>query len=153
MCLGFTLPFRFFSFLPDVTASTSAGATKHNLQPPSSVFFKNIITLVWPRLSVMPWLRMKPQKMRGKISSIIPALSQFTVCLRFFFFLFFYVCAERSASPFSFVLFSSQVLIFRQAARTLPAGSPDKSPLIHHPRSVNFPLCCVVVFFSFFLFF
>lgn len=98
---------------------------------------------------------MKPQKMRGKSSSIIPASSQFTVCCRFcWFFSALRLPPQRSVSPLCFVLFffSLQLLMSCRAAWTLSADSLDKSPLIHHARSVNFSsvLCASVFFFYFY---
>lgn len=142
---GFALPFHSLLSFPmfeerlKPTCELQSTISSHR----SSVSFKNnnysgvAPDCLWCRGCA----RMKPQKMRGKISSFIPASSQFTVCLRV---VVFFLRArppppQRSFSPLGFVPpHFPQLLILCRAARTSAAGSPNESPLLRRSGSVYF---------------
>lgn len=139
---GLHSPFPISSLLLDVNPATNAGATKR--QSPATLFrlvqkhnYSSVAQAVCYGVAAQ-W--MKPQKMREKISSITPASSQFTVCLRG-------VSLPNSLSLLSLLLLSPQLLISCQAAQTWAAGILDKSPLGQHLRSVYFSsVLCVFGF-------
>lgn len=141
------LPSLFSFFLPDVWGMPKTKLQSTISSRPSSVSLKNIITLAWPGLSVVPWLREDEtaQDEREEFffhSCVVP------VHRLFHFFCCFFASLLNGLSLLT-VLFSqySQLLILCEQ----PDCWPQVAPLNHRspttPEALTFTHFCFIYIF------